>query len=132
MPPPAFSSPHDLSHLSIVARTVFFFHPPPLPSSGSALVTHPPPDPASGSWRDLTHLAAYAPSPPPSLPPSPSIPLCQDLVLHPPPDPASGSRRDLTHLAAYTVDAETTEEVDDALSIEILDPSRSGSRFKNW
>ena len=51
---------------------------------------------------------------------------------HPPPDPALGSRRDLTHLAAYTVDAESTEEVDDALSVEILDPSGSGSTFKIW
>ena len=94
---------------------------------------HPTPDPASGgSRRDLAPLAAYAPSPSSIPPRSSSAPLCQDLVLHPPPDPAVGSRRDLTHLAAYTVDAETTEEVDDALSIEILDPSGSRSKFKIW
>ena len=97
-------------------------------------------------WQSAEMRDGECPPPPecvPSLclPPRPHTsrrllhwdhPLPQDLVPHPPPDPALGSRRDLTHLAAYTVDAESTEEVDDALSVEILDPSGSGSTFKIW
>ncbi|WP_107669845.1 ribonuclease catalytic domain-containing protein [Cyanothece sp. BG0011] len=40
-----------------------------------------------------------------------------------PPDP-DGDRLDLTHLKVYTIDDESTEEIDDGLSVEYLDDDR--------
>ncbi|MEA5509838.1 ribonuclease R family protein [Crocosphaera sp. UHCC 0190] len=44
-----------------------------------------------------------------------------------PPD-ADSDRLDLTHLKVYTIDDESTEEIDDGLSVEFLD----GDRVKLW
>ncbi|MGK7941929.1 MAG: ribonuclease catalytic domain-containing protein [Crocosphaera sp.] len=41
----------------------------------------------------------------------------------PPPD-ADGDRLDLTHLKVYTIDDESTEEIDDGLSVEYLEDDR--------
>ena len=41
----------------------------------------------------------------------------------PPPDPES-DRLDLTHLKVYTIDDESTQEIDDGLSLEVLDDGR--------
>jgi exoribonuclease-2 len=50
--------------------------------------------------------------------------VAQFRRFSPPPDPDT-NRLDLTHLKVYTIDDETTEEIDDGLSIEYLDEGRS-------
>ena len=45
--------------------------------------------------------------------------LAQSCLQSPPPDPDT-NRLDLTHLKVYTIDDESTEEIDDGLSIEFL------------
>ncbi|MGD1850471.1 MAG: ribonuclease catalytic domain-containing protein, partial [Cyanophyceae cyanobacterium] len=46
------------------------------------------------------------------------------LAKNPPPDPDGENRLDLTHLKLYTIDDESTREIDDGLSIEILEDGR--------
>ncbi|MEM6500730.1 MAG: ribonuclease R family protein [Cyanobacteria bacterium P01_C01_bin.89] len=46
------------------------------------------------------------------------------LAKNPPPDPDAENRLDLTHLKLYTIDDESTREIDDGLSIEILEDGR--------
>ena len=46
------------------------------------------------------------------------------LAKSPPPDPDGDHRLDLTHLKLYTIDDESTREIDDGLSIEVLDDGR--------
>lgn len=47
----------------------------------------------------------------------------QDRLAMTPPDPEC-DRRDLTHLKVYTIDDESTAEIDDGLSVEILENGR--------
>jgi exoribonuclease-2 len=49
--------------------------------------------------------------------------VAQHCLNFPPPDP-DVNRLDLTHLKVYTIDDESTQEIDDGLSIEILDDGR--------
>ncbi len=42
----------------------------------------------------------------------------------PPPDPDAAHRLDLTHLKVYTIDDESTREIDDGLSVELLEEGR--------
>lgn len=44
-----------------------------------------------------------------------------DIASHPPPDLDEGSRLDLTHLPAFAIDEASTKEIDDALSVEMLE-----------
>ncbi|HEY9670625.1 MAG TPA: ribonuclease R family protein [Waterburya sp.] len=46
--------------------------------------------------------------------------VAQKCLVSPPPDP-DPDRLDLTHLKVYTIDDESTQEIDDGLSIEILE-----------
>jgi exoribonuclease II len=46
--------------------------------------------------------------------------MAQQCLSNPPPDPDE-NRLDLTHLKVYTIDDESTQEIDDGLSIEILE-----------
>ena len=46
------------------------------------------------------------------------------LAKSPPPDPDAKTRLDLTHLKLYTIDDESTREIDDGLSIEIMEDGR--------
>lgn len=46
--------------------------------------------------------------------------MAQQCLSNPPPDPDE-KRLDLTHLKVYTIDDESTQEIDDGLSIEILE-----------
>jgi exoribonuclease-2 len=46
--------------------------------------------------------------------------VAQQCLDSPPPDPDS-NRLDLTHLKVYTIDDESTQEIDDGLSLEYLD-----------
>jgi exoribonuclease-2 len=46
--------------------------------------------------------------------------VAQQLLDSPPPDPDS-NRLDLTHLKVYTIDDESTQEIDDGLSLEYLE-----------
>ena len=49
--------------------------------------------------------------------------VAQQCLDSPPPDPDT-ERLDLTHLKVYTIDDESTQEIDDGLSIENLDDGR--------
>lgn len=46
--------------------------------------------------------------------------VAQSCLTSPPPDP-DANRLDLTHLKVYTIDDESTEEIDDGLSVEFLE-----------
>jgi exoribonuclease-2 len=48
------------------------------------------------------------------------IEVAQQCLVSPPPDPDS-ERLDLTGLKVYTIDDESTQEIDDGLSLEVLD-----------
>ncbi|MEM8602569.1 MAG: ribonuclease R family protein [Cyanobacteria bacterium P01_H01_bin.121] len=49
--------------------------------------------------------------------------VAQSCLLEPPADP-DAKRRDLTHLKVYTIDDESTQEIDDGLSVEFLEDGR--------
>lgn len=49
--------------------------------------------------------------------------VAQNCLTCPPPDPDS-NRLDLTHLKVYTIDDESTQEIDDGLSLEYLENGR--------
>lgn len=49
--------------------------------------------------------------------------MAQQRLTNPPPD-ADANRRDLTVLKTYTIDDESTREIDDALSVEMLEDGR--------
>ncbi|HEY9829468.1 MAG TPA: ribonuclease R family protein [Stenomitos sp.] len=51
------------------------------------------------------------------------IEVAQQSLISPPPDPDSG-RLDLTGLKVYTIDDESTQEIDDGLSLEVLEDGR--------
>ncbi|MEW6492401.1 MAG: ribonuclease R family protein [Cyanobacteriota bacterium] len=51
------------------------------------------------------------------------IEVAQQWLNDPPPDPDE-NRLDLTHLKVYTIDDESTQEIDDGLSIETLEDGR--------
>ena len=48
----------------------------------------------------------------------------EQFLEMPPPDVDSAHRRDLTHLKVYTIDDESTSEIDDGLSLEVLEDGR--------
>lgn len=50
--------------------------------------------------------------------------VSQCRLTSPPPDHDSNQRLDLTHLKVYTIDDESTQEIDDGLSIEFLPDGR--------
>lgn len=54
--------------------------------------------------------------------------MAQQCLDSPPPDP-DPNRLDLTHLKVYTIDDESTQEIDDGLSIEDLGEGESASGF---
>ncbi len=45
-------------------------------------------------------------------------------LISPPADPDENNRLDLTHLKVYTIDDESTQEIDDGLSVEYLEDGR--------
>lgn len=45
-------------------------------------------------------------------------------LISPPADPDANNRLDLTHLKVYTIDDESTQEIDDGLSVEYLEDGR--------
>jgi exoribonuclease II len=51
------------------------------------------------------------------------IEVAQQRLVSPPPDPDS-NRLDLTHLKVYTIDDESTQEIDDGVSLEVLEDGR--------
>lgn len=54
--------------------------------------------------------------------------VTQNRLAFPPEDLDAAGRVDLTHLKVYTIDDESTREIDDGLSVEVLD----GGRQKIW
>lgn len=53
------------------------------------------------------------------------------LAAVPPPDPDASTRQDLTHLHVVTIDDESTTEIDDGLSAEIV-PGSNGDLIRIW
>jgi exoribonuclease II len=53
--------------------------------------------------------------------PNPVLEATQTCITNPPPDRDDDRRLDLTHLKVYTIDDESTQEIDDGLSLEFLD-----------
>ncbi|NJO21204.1 MAG: RNB domain-containing ribonuclease, partial [Spirulinaceae cyanobacterium RM2_2_10] len=78
---------------------------------------------ALGCWSPHENLflrrSAY-----PSSYPQKVIDLAHQYLTAPPPDP-DPDRLDLTALKVYTIDDESTEEIDDGLSVEYLDDGRT-------
>jgi len=60
--------------------------------------------------------------------PNKVVEMAQVVVDSPPPD-SDLNRLDLTHLKVYTIDDETTQEIDDGLSVEAL---ADGQRTRIW
>ena len=50
--------------------------------------------------------------------------VAHELLTNPPVDLDAAHRRDLTHLKVYTIDDESTQEIDDGLSLEMLPDGR--------
>ncbi len=71
-----------------------------------------------GWWSEhenlFWHRSAY-----PKFYPQKVLDLAHQYLTAPPPDP-DPDRLDLTHLKVYTIDDESTEEIDDGLSVETL------------
>jgi exoribonuclease II len=49
----------------------------------------------------------------------------QTCLMNPPPDLDQGRRLDLTHLKVYTIDDESTQEIDDGLSLEFVESEKA-------
>jgi exoribonuclease-2 len=66
---------------------------------------------------------------------SPSLEqLAAELTASPPPDIDADARLDLTHLPAFAIDEASTKEIDDALSVEVLElaDAEGGPMHKRW
>jgi exoribonuclease II len=57
--------------------------------------------------------------------------VSQSRLTSPPPEPES-DRLDLTHLKVYTIDDESTEEIDDGLSVEYLGTDKTDRTVRLW
>ena len=73
-------------------------------------------------WHPHENLALRRSQIPSSFPDE-VFAMAQQQSVNPPPDPDS-SRADLTHLKVYTIDDESTQEIDDGLSLETLPDGR--------
>jgi len=78
---------------------------------------------ALGYWSEHENLALRRSGYPLSYPQK-VLDLAHHYLTAPPPDP-DPDRLDLTHLKVYTIDDESTEEIDDGLSVEYLDDGRA-------
>lgn len=76
-----------------------------------------------GQWSPHENLALRRSQIPIQIPDEISV-MVQQRIDNPPPD-ADANRLDLTHLKVYTIDDESTREIDDGLSLEILSDGRS-------
>jgi exoribonuclease II len=81
-----------------------------------------------GWWSKHENLFLRRSSYPVSLPKK-VLDLAQYCLQSPPVDPDADRRLDLTHLKVYTIDDESTEEIDDGLSIEYQE---NGNPPKIW
>lgn len=75
-----------------------------------------------GLWNLHENLALRRSQIPTQIPDEISV-MVQQRIDNPPPD-ADTDRLDLTHLKVYTIDDESTREIDDGLSLEILNDGR--------
>ncbi|MDJ0702241.1 MAG: ribonuclease R [Leptolyngbyaceae cyanobacterium MO_188.B28] len=75
-----------------------------------------------GVWSKHENLALRR-SPFPTQLSEKVLSMAQQCLLNPPPDP-DANRLDLTHLKVYTIDDENTREIDDGLSLEVLDDGK--------
>ncbi|MEM9485897.1 MAG: ribonuclease R family protein [Cyanobacteria bacterium P01_F01_bin.116] len=76
-----------------------------------------------GLWSPHENLALRRSQIPTQIPDEISV-MVQQRIDNPPPD-VDIDRLDLTHLKVYTVDDESTREIDDGLSLDILDDGRT-------
>jgi len=60
------------------------------------------------------------------------IEVTQNRLCSTPADLDESNRLDLTHLKLYTIDDESTEEIDDGLSVEYLDGNTKGENVRLW
>lgn len=60
------------------------------------------------------------------------IEVSQNRLIVQPRDLDENNRLDLTHLKLYTIDDESTEEIDDGLSVEYLDGNTKGDQVRLW
>ena len=77
---------------------------------------------ALGLWQPHENLALRRSQIPSSFAEE-TLTMAQQRLQSPPPDP-DGHRLDLTHLKVYTVDDASTQEIDDGLSVEVLEDGR--------
>jgi exoribonuclease II len=60
------------------------------------------------------------------------IEVTQNRLIVQPADLDENNRLDLTHLKVYTIDDESTQEIDDGLSVEYLDGDTKGQNVRLW
>jgi exoribonuclease II len=78
---------------------------------------------ALGIWDKHENLALHRNHIPLKFPDD-VVRAMEHYIEVPPPDLDQKYRRDLTHLKVYTIDDESTAEIDDGLSLELLDDGR--------
>lgn len=76
-----------------------------------------------GVWSPHENLFLRRSQIPTQFPPK-VLEAAQDSLMFPPPDLDQHHRLDLTHLKVYTIDDESTQEIDDGLSLELLAEGR--------
>lgn len=76
-----------------------------------------------GHWTPHENLSVRQKHLPLTFSP-PILEATQNLLSQPPADPDAETRVDLTHLKVYTIDDASTREIDDGLSVEVLDDDR--------
>lgn len=81
-----------------------------------------------GWWTKHENLFLRRSSYPVNFPPK-VLNVVDSYLQTPPADPDEDNRLDLTRLKVYTIDDESTEEIDDGLSIEYLE---EGKKIKIW
>ncbi len=70
-------------------------------------------------WKHHENLALHRSQIPTEFKPE-VVEMARECIINPPPDVDADIRRDLTHLKVYTIDDESTQEIDDGISLEIL------------
>jgi len=70
-------------------------------------------------WKHHENLALHRSQIPTEFKPE-VVDMARQRIIDPPADVDAAIRQDLTHLKVYTIDDESTQEIDDGLSLEIL------------
>ncbi len=70
-------------------------------------------------WKHHENLALHRSQIPTAFKPE-VVEMARERLHNPPPDLDAPIRQDLTHLKVYTIDDESTQEIDDGISLEVL------------